>query len=58
MDIVLGWNLYCKIIGSILSKTDQMIVESQYVSDRLKCLIDFMIEPKKITENISYYINF
>lgn len=54
MDIVLGWNLYCKIIGSILSKTDQMIVESQYVFDRLECLIDFMIEPKKITEHISY----
>ena len=58
MDIILGWNLYFKIILSILSRKEEMIVESQDISGHLKRFIDFTIESKKIAERISYYIIF
>ena len=48
MDIILGWNLYLRIIPSILSRTDERIVESQDICGHLKRLIDFTIEPKKL----------
>ena len=47
MDIILGWNLYFRIILSILSRTEARIVESQDISGHLKRLIDFTIESKK-----------
>ena len=55
MDIMLGWNLYFRIILSILSRTGNRIVESQDISGHLKRLIDFTIELKKML-NVSYYI--
>ena len=48
MDIILGWNLYFKIVLSILSKTKEKIVESQDISDHLKRLADFTINRKKL----------
>ena len=48
MDIILGWNLYFRIILSILSRTEERIVESQDISGHLKRLIDFTIESKKL----------
>ena len=48
MDIILGWNLYFKIILSILSRTEERIVESQDISGYLKRLIDFTIESKNL----------
>ena len=48
MDIILRWNLYFKIILSILSRTEERIVESQDISGHLKRLIDFPIESKKM----------
>ena len=44
MDIILRWILHLRIIQSILSKTDERIVESQDISGHLKRLIDFTIE--------------
>ena len=48
MDIILGWNLYFRIILSILSRTEERIVESQDISGYLKRLIDFTIESKNL----------
>ena len=48
MDIILRWILHFRIIQSILSKTDERIVESQDISGHLKRLIDFTIEYKKL----------
>ena len=48
MDIILGWKLYFRIILSILSKTEEKIVESQDISDHLKRLADFTINRKKL----------
>ena len=58
MDIILRWNLYFKIILSILSRTEERIVESQDISGHLKRFRDFTIESKKIVKRISYYIIF
>ena len=58
MDIILGWNLYFRIILSILSRTEERIVESQDISGYLKRLIDFTIKSKKFAKRISYYIIF
>ena len=48
MDITLGRNLYFRIILSILSRTEETIVESQDISGHLKRLVDFTIESKKL----------
>ena len=48
MDIILGWNLYFKIILSILSRTKERIVEFQDISSHLKRSIDFITESKKL----------
>ena len=48
MDIMLGWNLYFRIILSILSRTEERIVESRDISGHFKRLIDFTIESKKL----------
>ena len=58
MDIILGYNLYFRIILSILSRTEEATVESQDISDYLKRLIDFTIESKKIANSINYYVIF
>ena len=51
MDVILGWNFYFRIILSILSRTEERIVESQEISGNLKRLIDF-------AKGIRYYIIF
>ena len=51
MDVILGWNLYFRIILSILSRTEERIVESQEISGNLKKLIDF-------AKRVRYYIIF
>ena len=48
MDIILGWNLYFKIILSILSRTEERIVEFQDIFSHLKRSIDFITESKKL----------
>ena len=48
MDIILGWNLYFKIILSILSRTEERIVEFQDMSSHLKRSIDFITESKNL----------
>ena len=48
MDTILGWNLYFKIIRSILLKADERIVESQDTSGHLNRLMNFTIESKKL----------
>ena len=48
MDIILGWNLYFKIIQSILSRTEERIVEFQDIFSHLKRSIDFITESKKL----------
>ena len=58
MDIMLGWNLYFRIILSILSRTGKRIVESQDISGHLKRLIDFTIELKKMLKLLHFSKNF
>ena len=48
MDFILGWNLYFRIILSILSRKEERTVESQDISGHLKRLIDFTIESRKL----------
>ena len=43
MDVILGWDLYFRVILSILSRTEERIVEYQDTSGHLKRLIDFTI---------------
>ena len=57
MDIILGWNLYFRIILSILSAKERT-VESQEISGHLKRLIDFVLESKKLLNAlaITYFL--
>ena len=48
--------MYFKIILSILSRTEERIVEFQDIFSHLKRSIDFITESKKIAKRISYYI--
>ena len=45
--IILGWDLHFKIIQSILSRTDERIVESRDICGHLKRRIFFIIDSKK-----------
>ena len=46
--MLVGWNLYFKIILSILSRTEERIGEYQDISGHLKKLIDFTTESKHL----------
>ena len=56
MDIILGRNLYFRVIPSILSRAEERIVESQDISDHLKRLIDFTIESKKLLNVLHHFL--
>ena len=53
MGVILGWNLYFRIILFILSRTEERIAESQDIPGHLKRLIDFTTESKKLRLHLS-----